>query len=109
MGMILPVKTLHHLGSAAFSLQPALAAPIGQTQMRHTVSSVRSTAQPILRGPPSVPVRAAISEPLGRAPRWPARVSPRGWAWPSVRRCRTFVEPMLWSKFPIIFQILVTT
>ena len=108
MGMMLPVNTLANHGSAAFSLQPALAAPTGQTQMHHIVSSVQSTAQPSPRGPPSAPVRAAISEPRGRAPKWRARVSPRGRAWPSVRKRRTFGEPMLRSKFSGTFQKLGT-
>lgn len=75
-GAILPINILNSHGSAAFSLQPARAAPTGRTWTHPTVSSAPNTAQQNPRGPPSVPVRAAITEPPGRAPRRHAHVSP---------------------------------
>lgn len=75
VGVNLPAKSLDNHGSTAFSLQPVLAAPTGQTWIHPIASSAPNTVQLRLRGPPSACVRVAITEPLGRAPRLHAHVS----------------------------------
>nr|KAF6319408.1 EPH receptor A1 [Myotis myotis] len=55
---------------------PAQVAPTGQMWTHPIVSSAPNTAWLSLRGPPSVPVRAAIIEPPGRARKRRAHVSP---------------------------------
>lgn len=68
-------KMLDNLGSVAFSLQPARAAPIGVMWMRPSVSSAPNIAQPRLKGPQNVPVRVGTTELLGRGPMLHAHVS----------------------------------
>lgn len=75
-GQFLLVRALDSHGSAGLSLQPVLVALTGRTWTHPIVSSAPNTAPPNLKGLPSVPVRAAITEPPGRAPRQHAHVSP---------------------------------